>query len=225
MLAIEKFIIFLDALNVNCLCLRLKWVLSLQNFNRPAQWNFHSIQLYFAGAIFCFMTSMIYRSLSIWGPSELAKTWQLLDRIGILILVWSSTLSFVQIGFTRNSSTRRYYSWMLTLAATVGGLSVTSSLGTRWPGPCLLLGLAALIPIIHATVTSCNQLIISGFLRYMAYSILGGLCYLGETLLGWDAINLHGQILMHVFCLSASTTYSAVLCEFLIGRRIRNEAM
>lgn len=153
----------------------------------------------------------------MWGNGDV-MVWRQLDRTGILLLIWGSVTSFVWIVYGDDRRRSRQYSSMLGICTVSANLGLFAPMNVDWPLPCLLLGSAALVPVLHALTVKPQSSIVSPFVRFVAVSIVGGLCYVSEVFGPWEAATRRGcgQMAMHLLFLHAIRVYTNHLYQGLI---------
>lgn len=144
--------------------------------------------------------------------------WQVFDRFGILVLIWTSTTSFIQVHFRHNAQALHLYIRMLlgSTVITIHFLLRRGRLENKWLRACLFLGAVAFVLVVHAVCLQSKQPIKTTFVQYVACSLSSSLFYLVELWLirsgyiQW----CWGQTTMHVLCLYATQSYSVLICHF-----------
>jgi predicted membrane channel-forming protein YqfA (hemolysin III family) len=165
-------------------------------------------------ALLCFFLGVIACSSSY----VLARYWRGLEHIGVVILIWASTIPFLYFQFYHDR-------WsLLILSFTISFIAVRCvSAAIHQPGPesfkwaCVEFGLLTLLPTLYAFArTSASRYpMVPEFIKYLGFNTVGGLIYVLRPLETWGLFtNLKiSHFLMHVGIIGAAITFSGTLLE------------
>jgi adiponectin receptor len=174
----------------------------------------------FLGIITCFTLSTIYHLFS--NHSRTVTNWtQRLDHLGVVIVIWTSAISFTYFGLYCHHQLRGLYMGFITAAALISTIYVFRP-GFRDPNSRLIrtftyftLGFSAFLPAIHL-LTQADELalyqhtILISFKNLAMLNSVGGLFY---------AIRIperfHREI-FDIYCASHQIMHVMVACGALV---------
>lgn len=119
-----------------------------------------SIFTYLVTVTLCFSSSTLYYTFS---NHDQARMWRLIDYLGIITIIWASSMALTAFCFTTGSASQRAYFAAITAAALVSYFQLTNiffySPGHRWDLHVTHVafgGLATLLAV-HASYESHHQ--------------------------------------------------------------------
>ena len=176
--------------------------------------------LYFIGILTCSALSILYRSISIF-DRENCGYWQRLEHVGIVILIWSSSLPFIYFQFYHQDRALIGYIWLITLTG-VRNLVLILDSPPHYPQASRIFiytgstfALLTLLPAVHAVfwTSACRYPLAPDYIRYAAFNTIGGLFYLLRFPERWGIVKRWkvSNYAIHVFILGAAVLYSRCL--------------
>ncbi|KAJ5288107.1 hypothetical protein N7478_003793 [Penicillium angulare] len=153
--------------------------------------------LFGIGVISWCLLSLAHRILVLFGSNG-APNWEKLEFLGVLLLIYTTTISYVAIEFSPYPVVQLGYSCAISLffvTHVVELCLISSNEPTIWlqfQYHCTCLGSLAMIPILHAITGSLGEptQLAKEFTRLAVYNGIGALQYLAQP---WERIGLfHG---------------------------------
>jgi predicted membrane channel-forming protein YqfA (hemolysin III family) len=146
--------------------------------------EFLAVLLFGIGVVTWCLLSLLYRIILVFGSTR-ASYWERLEFGGILLLIYTSTITYVTLEFSTRSTLQLGYICAISMLF-VGHLvevlvqptgTSTTNLNSQYH--CASLGLISLVPIIHSLAGSLGEPapLTREFARVAVYNCLGALLY------------------------------------------------
>jgi adiponectin receptor len=198
-----------------------------------SQWNSLStdnlmVLLSFLGIIICFALSTIYHIFS--NHSRRVANWtQRLDHLGVIVVIWTSAISFTYFGFSYGQL-RRFYMSIVSITALISTNYVFRSKFRQSKNRLiriftyLSLGCSAFLPAIHLLIRNkelslSQRTVLTSYKQLAVLNLLGGLFYgtrIPERFYKktFDIYGASHQI-MHVLVICGALVYQTSLLTIL----------
>ncbi|KAF2786333.1 hypothetical protein K505DRAFT_260116, partial [Melanomma pulvis-pyrius CBS 109.77] len=191
-----------------------------------------AIFTYLVAVTLCFSSSTLYYTFS---NHNQASIWQLIDHLGIITMIWASSMALTAFCFTPGSASQRAYFMAITAAALLSYSQLTTILlyspSHRWDlhATHVVFGGLATLPAVHASYESHYQPtkqeghLLKSFWNLLLLNTVGGGIYATgfvERMVGKTAAELDAShFTMHVFAVAGAWIYKRGLYEMVDTRR------
>lgn len=170
--------------------------------------------LYFVG-VWSFCTcSSLYQIVALLDPTR-AAFWQRVEKVGVIVLIWSFAVPFLFFQFHDNERPLWLYLWLITVTGvrSSGNLLATPperSTASDLMPTVVAFGLLCFLPVGHVLLwgSTCHEPMVPEYVKYTALNVFGGLIYISRLPDRWNL--MHGWA-MRTYIMNLFLIYTAVL--------------
>ncbi|KIW54614.1 hypothetical protein PV05_06963 [Exophiala xenobiotica] len=184
-----------------------------------------AVVTFFLGVIVCFTLSFLHHLLSNHSRKVMILA-QRLDHFGIVVVIWSTAVSFIYFAFYYDRQLQVYHFGVITAAALLATLCVSQPI-FRHPESratrtltFFALGFSATLPAMslvvhHWEATHCQTILLASYRNLIILNSVGGIlhCMQIPERFCWDAFDVLGAShqIMHIMAVWGALLYRAGL--------------
>ncbi|CRG92806.1 hypothetical protein PISL3812_09874 [Talaromyces islandicus] len=170
--------------------------------------------LFIVGVLSYCTCSSLYRIVSLLDSGH-AAFWQRVEKVGVIVLIWSFAVPFLFFQFHDNECLLWLYLGLITVIGVRSSVNllappVERSVASNLMPIVIAFGVLCFLPVGHVFFwgSACHESMVPEYVKYTALNVAGGLIYIARLPEWW---NLMSGWAMRTYIMNLFLIYTAVL--------------